>query len=344
MEQQQSQVSETDLLRQQIDFLTKQLEMTQNFQSQMGLSLNKLTIEELFKKKLLECRAKDLSRTRMYSYNEVHRRFSEYYQTRGIEYADEVTQDHTHEFWEYMKNTPGKRGYVSSENSRIHFYKALKATFQYAEDRNSIIKNPFKDKVYALNPVKSWWDDEYFYSLIDAIREHGQPAVRHKYETIVRCLYTSGLRISLFLSLKHSDVKIDNEHVFITTKRKVPKTCKVREVTTEILNRKAREMFLEYYKPENDGYIFVNKDTTPLYYAGTVRRVLQKICKKASLDYRGPQKAKHGFVTKLLIKGYTAEQICVLTGNATPNLINQVYSHIKASDIRNRVKADIENI
>jgi predicted RNA binding protein with dsRBD fold (UPF0201 family) len=37
--------------------------------------------------------------------------------------------------------------------------------------------------------------------------------------------------------------------------------------------------------------------------------------------------------------GLTAEQICVLTGNRTPQLIQKVYMHLSTKDVRDTARA-----
>ena len=335
---------EIKLLRDENEFLKKQLEVAQTFQARMGLTLNKITIEELFDRKLEEVKARDLSRTSILAYKHAKHYFSTWTKTRGLEYADEITYDHTHEFWNWFKVTPGLYGYITSECSRIGIWQVIKATFQYAEKRNSIIKNPFENRVFPISPVSDWWDDVYYNELIGAIRTYAKPSFRHRYETITRCLYTTGLRISLFLGVKHKNVKVDGNRVFITTKRKVQKSSRIQEVTTELLNKKAKVMFLEYYKPESDGYVFIKGKMLPLSQSDKYRLALRMICKKAGLPYKSPHKAKHGFVTKMLSMGYSSVQICKMTGNSTPSLIEKTYNHVQLGDFRDKVKADLEEI
>ncbi|MEE8168835.1 MAG: site-specific integrase [Candidatus Hydrothermarchaeales archaeon] len=336
---------ELRLLRQENEFLRQQLEVAQTFQAKMGLTLNKITINDLFEKKLLECRARELARTSIYSYIIGKYYFLIFCKKYGLEYADEVTQDHTLEFWEWLKVTPGIKGYILSNYSRIHMQKSIKATFQYAEERNSIIRNPFKNRVLPHSPINDWWTDEYYEELIQAIRTHVRPFYQHRYETIVRCLYTTGLRVGLFLGAKHSGVRITEDgRVYITTKRKVPKSSAIQEFTCELFNEKAKEMYREYYREGAEGYVLINNKTTPKGAYDSFMTTLKRACKKAGIPFKTPHKAKHGFITKMLLNGYTAEQICKMTGNLTPSLINKVYNHIQASDFREQVKADIADI
>ncbi len=336
---------EIRLLRQQNEFLQQQLQVAQTFQAKMGLSLDKVTISDLFDKKIMECKGRDLSRARMSSYHYAKLYFLKWCNTRGLDYADEVTVDHTHEFWNWFGKTPGITGKIPGEFNRISMWQSIKATFQYAETRNSIIRNPFKNRVFPISPVKDWWDDEYFYTLIDTIRTNMRPTFRHRYETIVRLIYTTGLRTGLLLGVRNRGVRVDGDRVFITTKRKVQRSSTFQEVTIELLNEKAREMFLTYYDPERpDSYVLISDKATPENARGTFCEVLKGLCERSKIPVKSPHKAKHGYITKMLQKGYTSEQICKLTGNSTPSLINRVYSHLVAGDFVESVRTDIKDL
>ena len=310
----------------------------------MGLSLNKITIEELCDKRINEITAKRYSEKTIKHYGDAKKYFLSYCKERGLIYADEVTRDHASEYEIYLRNTRGMGGNPHiGELRQIALYKNVKAIFQYAVTRNSVINNPFYNIVFPIVPVHDWWTDEYYNSLIEVIRTRAQKKMRHKYETIVRILYTTGLRVGLLLQARHENVTVTPDgRVYLTTKRKTPKNSAEQDHTCELLNKKARKMFLAYYKEGETGYMFTKGRPIIIYHV--VKRGLTRLCKKTGLPYRGLHKAKHGFVTKMLLKGYTAEQICKLTGNKTPSLINQVYNHIQASDFRERVQADIADL
>lgn len=344
------------LIRQENEFLKKQLEVVQTFQARMGLMLNKIKISDLFDKKILASKAQELSRTRLLHYDLARRYFSQWTATKGIEYADEINTDLTWEFWEWFKTAPGIMNPEEplSEFTRIHIWQAIKATFQYAEDRDSIIKNPFKNKVFPLSPIDVWWDDAYYYDTIEAIRKYARSKVRHQYETTTRGIYTTGIRIALFLGVKNKDVIITEDgRVILKTRRKIRKTAKIQEFPIELMNEKTKEMYLEYYEPDKpDKYVLINGNSTPKSAANQYRRALKGdpkhnitgIYKKAEMPYKSPHKAKHGFITKMLNKGYSAVQICKMTGNSDPRLIETTYNHVKISDFKERVKADIKNL
>ena len=88
------------------EFIKDQLAHAQTFQARMGLTLNKITIEDLFEKTLLKCRANELTRGRMNSYIYAKKYFLEWCKTSGLIHADEVTRDHTYEWWEHLKTAP----------------------------------------------------------------------------------------------------------------------------------------------------------------------------------------------------------------------------------------------
>jgi integrase len=169
-----------------------------------------------------------------------------------------------------------------------------------------------------------------------------------KCKTLTRIIRTTGLRIGLVCRIKKEDVKItEDERVFLNTKCKVPRSAQIQRITIELLNTQAKKVFLTYLEQRNvlglayEDYIF--SDSTPRAAAKNYRDGLKTVCRKAGLPYISPHGAKHGFITEMAENGFTAEQICALTGNKTPQLIQKVYMHLSTDKVREKARAILNN-
>lgn len=221
--------------------------------------------------------------------------------------------------------------------------------FSLAEKRDYIVKNPFENKVCPASQVTEWWTDDYVYhQLIPAIREHAKPCNRFKTELKVRFAYTTGIRTGITHRIRRKDVSINSDgSIYVNTKCNVQKSAKMQRITTEILDETTKTMMKEYIeKLDSEGIgaddkIFARSQARTAYY--NYRNTLRLICKKAGIRYLSPHKAKHGFITRMARAGLSSRKICALTGNKTPSLIGQVYSHVEFEDVKETAREIINN-
>lgn len=317
----------------------------------LGEKINRTTIDELYRKHDIYLQALQFSSYRIENYFYAKRNFREYCGQRGIQYTDEITADHADEFYSFLRGTKTEKTHKTiSENNAILQYKAAKAMFEFAANRNYLPKNPFRNINLLLGTISNYWTPEYFEKLIQAIREHQRRHERKFFdEMICRILYTTGLRIGLLMKLKRNEIIFHGDRIYITTKRKIAKSAAMQTHTSEIINEKAKEMFRAYTEKrdkqgiEPEDYIFITS-TCPRTEVMIFRCRLKSVTRKAGIQYLHPHCAKHGFITMLALKGYTAKQICTLTGNTTTSLIDQRYTHISAEMLRDRTHADLAGI
>lgn len=305
-------------------------------QQRPAYQINRITISELCNKHRQNGVSRELAHSTMLNYENAHNYFLEYAKERGLIYADEVRYDHAEEFYNFLKQR-------IKRSSVIGRYKAVKAMFAIAERRDYIMKNPFVNKAFQLSPVREWYTDEYVEQLIHAIRTYAKPSNRFKTELTLRITYTTGIRVGILLRIRRKDITINEKgEVFITTDLKIAKSAEILTVTIELLDETTKEMLLRYIAEldkeglQSDSPIFSKRDNRTAYsnYRGTIARV----CEKAGIQYLTPHKAKHGFITKMAKAGLSAEQICTLTGNKTPSLIQKVYVHLFHADVKDRAK------
>jgi len=329
------------------DLIVKLLE--QALKNQAGnTGITRITIEELIEKHKVYVEAKEFSQNTINAYTRAYRFFLRYIHQRGIQYPDEVGYDLAEEFYNFLKRDKGfsKRGELSIYDI-IRTYKNIKAMFAYAEKRSYIIKNRFENKVFPQSQVTEWWTNEYVEKLVCAINKYARRDKR--FVTVLKVLltYTTGLRPGIIHGIKRKGVIIEADKVYVNTKCKVPKSAKTQRITTPILNREVKKMLrihierLDKKEIKQDEYIFAkNTNTKAVTRAAyeSYRMTTKRACKKAELKYMSPHKAKHGFITKMAQNGMSAEQICKMTGNLTPRLIQEVYMHLQLRGIKEKVE------
>ena len=305
--------------------------------------ITRITIEELIEKHKIYIEAKEFGKGTEHMYEIGYRYMLKYIKKRGIHYADEISYDNALEFYNFLKRDPGfsKRGNLS-KHYIISIYKCIKAMYAYAERRGYIVKNRFENKVFPKSQVDNWWTDEYVKQLIEAVNTHTRRDKR--FETILKVIltYTTGLRPGIIHGIKRKGVIIEEDRIYVNTKCKVPKSAAIQRVTTPILNREVKKMLREHIERldkkgiKQDEYIFAAANQNSAYQA--YRVIIKRACKKAGIEYKSPHKAKHGFITKMAQNGMSAEQICKMTGNLTPRLIQEVYMHLQLKGIEERVE------
>jgi integrase len=315
--------------------------------------VNRITIDELCEKHQRIAEAREYADGTLKILRLAHENLREYAQQKGLIYADEVTYDHAEEFYVFLlkhKNDAyGKRKDAKPTLTRqtvIGRYKQVKAMFSIAEKRNHIYKNPFENRPYPQNAVTEWWDDDYVHNkLIPAVYSYkpkrGRTPGKKLIELKIRLTYTTGIRSGVILhQIKRKDVTIKGNKIVIDTKAKIPKSSKWQRHPAELLNEECKKMFNQYIEVLDkkgihpDDYIFTSKKATPKSGYLSYRRQLTRICKQAGIPYLSPHKSKHGLITKLALSGMTSNKICKITGNRTPRLIDEVYTHIRQKDVR----------
>ncbi len=308
---------------------------------------SRITIDELYKLHLRNSVAREHSPETIIIKEHAHKYLKEYAEQRGLIYADEFSYEHAEEFYTFLKKHRGLRFYKGIKHATIiTIYKNIKAAFALAEKREYIVKNRFENKPFPASQVDVWWTDQYVEQLLNAADRFVPRAYQLKFKVRILLTYTTGLRSGVIMhSIKRKNVILTTdqegvERIYINTKCKVPKSAAIQRVTMEVLDERTKNLFKEYLtliddkgvKP--DDYIFT-KGKPKQCYSG-YRKMLVKVCEQAGLEYKKPHGAKHGFITKMAQNGLTAEQICKLTGNLTPSLIQKTYMHLSTGDIRER--------
>ncbi len=148
---------------------------------------------------------------------------------------------------------------------------------------------------------------------------------------IIKLLYTTGLRVSELVTLKKSDVDLED-----CSLRVLGKGGKERYV---YFPKKLKSDLEKHMKTVKGEWLFPSKRGGHIHYT-TVERMLRKVARRAGLKKKvTPHILRHSFATKSLEEGMDIREIQELLGHSNLNT-TQVYAHVS----RRRLKRDYERI
>jgi len=89
-------------------------------------------------------------------------------------------------------------------------------------------------------------------------------------------------------------------------------------------------------------YLFENKFGTK-YSERWIRQVFQNYCEKAKIGRIHPHLLRHLMITYLTQKGWTDEQIMLLSGHASKESL-KIYQHLSLADIEKKFNEDMRDL
>lgn len=148
---------------------------------------------------------------------------------------------------------------------------------------------------------------------------------------IIRLLYTTGLRVSELVTLKKSDVNLEDSSL-----RVVGKGGKERYV---YFPQNLKPDLERQMKAVDGEWLFPSRRGGHIHYT-TVERMIRNVARRAGLKKKvTPHILRHSFATRSLEEGMDIREIQELLGHSNLNT-TQVYAHVS----RRRLKRDYERI
>jgi len=214
---------------------------------------------------------------------------------------------------------------------------ALRGFFQYAQRRNWVELNPFKN-ISLPKPDKSlpkFLTEQQATDLMNSpqlVHENAKHAefLIPRDTIILELMYGSGLRVSEVVRLNHEHLDLSNHLVRVVGKGRKERNC-------PIVRRTAQRIF-EFRK----NHAVDASLTCPLFTNLLGRRLstrwvqlfLKKCLKHAGLpqDFT-PHKLRHSFATHLLDNGADLRSVQELLGHASLST-TQVYTHVSVSRLK----------
>lgn len=150
---------------------------------------------------------------------------------------------------------------------------------------------------------------------------------------VLELFYSTGMRCSELIGLKHSDLDFSNHTIHVCGKRNkerlVPMAPLVAQILKEYMDVKSR-MFSSVY---NAGVLLLTSNGTPLYREMVYRIVRKYIDRVSVLTKRSPHVIRHTFATHLLNNGADINAIKSILGHSSL-ASTQVYTHTSISQLK----------
>lgn len=170
-------------------------------------------------------------------------------------------------------------------------------------------------------------EEQDYKKLLEAIDKHRANIHRLRTQTALRMLWDTGARLNEFLSLKVSEVDLENMRaLLVTEKSKGVKPVRMvfwtKETNSFLIDYiKARAVFLETQKFDDEGWLWISANGR--WQAGrkwgdhAVEAILKRLSHEADLGYTAnPHRFRHHFGRNLSLQGANGNVISDMMGHA----------------------------
>ena len=155
-----------------------------------------------------------------------------------------------------------------------------------------------------------------------------------KHRTIIKLLYSSGLRLQELIDLKRKDIDFDRNTIHV-------KKGKGKKDRITLISEKLKIDLLKYYSNYNFNTEYVFEGRNGKYTKKSVQKVLDLLGKKAGIKLT-PHMLRHSFATHLLESGTDIRHIQKLLGHSDVST-TQIYTHVTNSELQN-IKSPLDNL
>lgn len=205
------------------------------------------------------------------------------------------------------------------------FFKYLKAKKIIADNPMLLISNP---KVEKKLPKFLYYQD--LEKLLECPDTKTSIGIRDR--LLLELLYSTGVRVSELISIKITDIKKNEQKIYITGKGQ-----KMRIVLYGTICKEKLEQYLEirssFLQKGDSDYLLLNERGKPLTPQG-VRYILEQIIKKNALSFHvHPHMLRHTFATHLLNEGADLKTVQELLGHENLETTG-IYTHVSNENLR----------
>ena len=156
----------------------------------------------------------------------------------------------------------------------------------------------------------------------------------YRTKAMLELLYATGMRVSELLSLRFSNIDLEN-----TIVRVEGKGSKERIIPFNDTSKKYLELYLNFYRPKlikpgkNYEELFLNNRGTPMTRQGLFK-LLKQLCKELGIKKNvSPHILRHSFATHLLNAGADLRVIQEFLGHSSIST-TQIYTHVSKEHIK----------
>ena len=157
-----------------------------------------------------------------------------------------------------------------------------------------------------------------------------------KSRLIVKCLYSTGLRVSELVNLRLKDLSIDRKEGWVRKgKGSKDRFFKISDLLLEDLNKYILTL------DDKEQFLFPGKNKT--LTSRNVQKIIERSARKANLQKKvSPHKLRHSFATHLLDQGTDIRIIQELLGHADLST-TQIYTHVSKEQLK-KIKSPLDSL
>lgn len=297
------------------------------------------SLESLAKGYILNCKTEGKSTKTISGYEMALRNFIWYCREQGFPEVQKLTAVHVRHFLWYLASEPHRWNSTSpaakrqaSSTTVNNYFRALRTFFNWLQNEELIIENPFKnlkapkiDKkvIRALSPAE-----------IDGLFKvcSGKSMLDVRNRAILSIFLDTGLRISELTNLTIDDVNIDDGSLLI----RHGKGGKQRIVRIGTRAQKALWKYITLYRNKDSNRLFINRAGESLGLLG-IKILIKRLGDKAKVKVH-PHKLRHTFAISFLRAGGDVFSLQYLLGHSTLSMTQRYLQSLNADDAANAHK------
>ncbi len=252
--------------------------------------------------------------------------FFDYLNREGLFFLD-IEYNDTRLYLMYLKDE------ISESNSSIdRKLSALRSFYKYLFNNKLVDSNVFN----LLNGLKKQKKLPRYFEYNELEELFNVPnintSIGQRDSLILEMLYATGVRVGELVSIKVSDINLNDRSIKILGKGNKERYVSFGDYCDEILNKYLDDGYLLLNKKDSK-YLFLNKNGGELTERG-VRYILDGIINKTTISKKiSPHMIRHSFATHLLNEGCDLLSVQKLLGHDSISA-TQVYTHVSTERIK----------
>lgn len=282
---------------------------------------------------------------------EISKRTEKYFE--GI-YIEDIDEQRLYRFFTFLKYK--ENGEIYSDKYIKAVYSLVKAVFRKAVIKHYISVNPLeygfkRPKGNVPQARERYLSDDTIKALFNATKDN------MLYDTIVKALLMTGMRIGELLGLYWTDIDFDNKIIHIRREAAIKYSESISgqyhregialfDTKTLASNRdlpvseECLDVFRRWieYRPDIEKLIFVNESGNIYDYAA-LRKGLTELCQKHGIeDTVTFHKLRHNYATDLLTAGVDLAVVSQMLGHSNVETTANTYVKVKMEPMKNAVR------
>ncbi len=227
-------------------------------------------------------------------------------------------------------------GLIDGGNSRNTFNRklsALRSLYKYLFSAGVIKTNPI-EKISAIKKSRRlpvYVEEENLETMLDPDNfDNSFAGLRDRF--IMELFYSTGMRLSELIELKHADVDRGKRQVRISGKGKKQRIVPMLDGLMRLYDKYSDQKLKEFGVLPS-GHIFITNKGAKLYPGFVYRRVNYHLSRVSTKTRKSPHVMRHSFATHMLNRGADLNAIKELLGHSNLSA-TQVYTHNTVEKIK----------